>query len=294
MTLADTFSAEADRLRSIAYRIVGSPDDADDIVQDTWLRFSTANVEAIENVPAWLTTVTSRLAIDRLRSAANRRETYVGPWLSSPLANVPDLAEGPDDLAVMAESLTLGFLSVLERLGPIERTVFVLHDVFGYPLAQIADVLDRSHDATRQTAKRARDRVQRERPRFDPDPADATELAQLLMAAAWEGDVDTLASYLAEDVVHLSDGGPNRRAARAPIVGRDRVARFFIGLAKKMTDSMELHITEANGQPAIYLTDNGEPYMLEVSNWIDGKLVASFAVLNPDKLAAFHRTWQQA
>ena len=287
----ELFESERPRLLGIAYRMLGTPDDADDVVQDAWLRFGAADVESIENPAAWLTTVTTRLSIDRLKSAQHRRETYVGPWLADPIGDEPSLDAEPADSVVLAETLSLGFLAVLERVSPLERAVFILHDVFAYPLAEVAEIIERSPAATRQLAKRARDHVQDSRPRFEPDPSDVAALTERVLAAAIEGDVDTLKSFLADDVIHISDGGPNHRAARAPIVGQHRVAQLFLGLAKRAADRGEFHFVRANGQFALYLTSDDEPYMLHVANWVDGKLAASYAVRNPDKLAAFHRSW---
>ncbi len=291
MTSAELFEAERPRLRAIAYRIVGTPDDADDAVQDAWLRFDSVDLGTIDNPAAWLTTVTTRLAIDRLRASERRRETYVGPWLSEPIDDEPSPDVSPEHAVMLAESLSLGFMAVLERASPLERAVFILHDVFAYPLADVAGIIERSPAATRQLAKRARDHVHEGRPRFAPEPEDIETLTQLVMAATFEGDVETLESYLAEDVVHISDGGPHYRAARAPIVGPHRVGRFFLGLAKKFEPGMEFHVVRANGQPAIYLTVNGDPFMLMVTNWHEGKISSSFAVRNAEKLAAFHRAW---
>ena len=289
--LAEYFETERPRLRSIAYRILGTPDDADDVVQDSWLRFSTADDASIENPAAWLTTVASRLAIDRLRSARHRRETYVGPWLADPIASEPDTVGAPDDALILAESLSLGFLAVFKRLTPLERAVFILHDVFAYPLAEVADIIERSPSATRQLAKRARDHIEQGRPRFAPDPDDIVTLTQVVMAAAMNGDVKTLESFLAEDIVHLSDSGPNHHAARRPVVGVDRVGRFFIGLAKRFEPGLEVHIVRANGQVATYFTLHGDPYMLVVANWVDARMTASFMVRKPEKLTAFHGEW---
>jgi len=291
--VVELFETERPRLRAIAYRMLGTPDDADDVVQDAWLRFSAAEVDGIDNPAAWLTTATTRLALDRLNSAQRRRETYLGPWLADPIDGEPSFDGEPVDALLLAESLSLGFLAVLERVSPLERAVFILHEVFAYPLVEVADIIERSPAATRQLAKRARDHVEAGRPRFDPEPADVVALTERVLAAAVDGDVDTLKSYLADDVVHVSDGGPNHRAARVPVVGQHRVAQLFLGLAKRVVDNGELHLVRANGQLALYATAAGEPYVLSVANWVDGKLVASFAVRNPDKLAAFHRTWSE-
>lgn len=285
----EVFESERPRLRAIAYRIVGTPDDADDVVQDAWLRFSGVDVDTLDNPAAWLTTVVSRLAIDRLRSSSVRRETYVGPWLSVPVDIEP--AAGPDEALLLAESLSLGFMAVLERVSPLERAVFILHDVFAYPLDAVAEIIERSPAATRQLAKRARDHIEEGRPRFAPDPADIETLTELMLGAALNGDVETLATFLADDVVHISDGGPNQRAARAPIVGPQRVGRFFLNLAKRWEPGMEAHVVRANGQMAMYITADGEPFSLMVTNWVDSKVAASFAVRNPDKLMSFHRSW---
>ncbi len=292
----ELFEQERPRLRAIAYRMLGTPDDADDVVQDAWLRFSAVD-HAVDNPAAWLTTIATRLSIDRLRSAQRRRETYVGPWLADPIGSEPDVGSTsvshaePADALLFAESLSLGFLAVLERVSPLERAVFILHDVFGYPLADVADIIERSPAATRQLAKRARDHVREGRPRYAPETADVVALTERVMAAAIEGDVETLQSYLAEDVVHLSDGGPDHHAARAPVIGRHRVARLFLGLANRAVEGGEVHLVRANGQFGLYFTTDGEPYMLHVGNWVDGKLTASHAVRNPEKLAAFHRAW---
>jgi RNA polymerase sigma-70 factor (ECF subfamily) len=292
--VVELFEAERPRMVGIAYRMLGTPDDADDVVQDAWLRFTAAEVDAIENPAAWLTRVTTRLSIDRLKSAQKRRETYVGPWLADPIESEPSSEAEPAESLILAESLTLGFLAVLERVTPLERAVFILHDVFAYPLAEVAEIVERSPAATRQLAKRARDHVQEGRPRFAPEPSDVVALTERVLAAALEGDVETLKSFLADDVVHVSDGGPNQRAARVPVIGPHRVAQLFLGLAKRAVAGGEIHFVQANGQFALYLTSGDEPYMLHVANWVDGQLTASLAVRNPDKLAAFHRAWTRS
>ncbi len=289
----EAFEAERSRLRGLAYRMLGTHADADDIVQEAWLRFD-ATPASVENPAAWLTTVVTRLAIDELRSARRARADYVGPWLAEPALDLPsaDLAGGdPAERHLLVESITIGFLAVMERLSPLERAVFVLHDVFAMPLTDVADVIERSEAATRQLAKRARDHLAVDRRRFDPEPADVRVLTEMLLAAAASGDVETIATYLADDVVALADGGAHRRAARRPIVGRERVARYFANLAARLDPDTEVHLVLANGQTALYLTVAGEPFMLQVPSWHDGKVTATYAVLNPDKLARFHADW---
>jgi RNA polymerase sigma-70 factor, ECF subfamily len=284
----DLFEAERPRLSALAYRMLGTPDDADDVVQDAWLRWESADRSSIASPAAWLTTVTTRLAIDRLRSARHRREVYVGPWLPEPLAIGED---DPFAAAATAESLTLGFLTVLERLEPVERAVFLLHDVFGYPFADIAASVDRSEPATRQIARRARERVQAEQPRIDADPARAEELADAFLGAVVLGDVEALRRLLADDVVHLSDGGPHRRAARRPVVGADRVARLLVNLATRIQPGTKVDAVRVNGEPGWYATVDGKPEMVLVPSFRDGRVASVLAVLNPDKLATFHAAW---
>lgn len=290
---AALFEAERARLAGVAYRMLGSRTDADDVVQDAWLRFG-ATSTPIDDPAAWLTTVVTRLAIDELRTARRTRATYVGPWLAEPTldAATTDAGTGdPADQAVMLESITIGFLAVLERLSPLERAVFVLHDVFALPLTEVAEMIERNDAATRQLAKRARDHLIVDRPRFDPDPDDARVLTEMLLAAAATGDIETIASHLAADVVYTSDGGAHRRAARRPVVGADKVARLFANLAARLDPGTEFHIVRANGQTGVYATVDGEPLMLLVPTWRDGKVAATYSVLNPDKLRSFHHDW---
>lgn len=284
------FETERPRLLALAYRMLGTPDDADDVVQDAWMRWQAADRSAVVEPAAWLTTVTTRLAIDRLRSARRQREVYVGPWLPEPMAeNDAD----PFLTAASTETLTLQFLTVLERLAPIERAVLLLHDVFGYPFAEVAAHVERSEAATRQIAKRARDHMHAARPRTAPPPdrATAERLAEAFFAAVAVGDVDGLRSMLTEDVVHLSDGGPHRRAARRPVVGPHRVARLLINLAARSKPGTRVDPVLVNGQPAWYATVDGEPEILVVPSFRDGRVSNVHAVLNPDKLRRFHAAW---
>lgn len=284
----EVFEAERARLAALAYRMLGTPDDADDVVQDTWLRWESADRAGIDRPAAWLTTVTTRLAIDRLRSAQRRREVYVGPWLPEP---IPCGDDDPFASAASAESLTLGFLTVLERLEPVERAVFLLHDVFRYPFAEVAACVERSEAATRQIAKRARERVQAERPRIDADPDRAEELAEAFLGAVVQGDVDGLRRMLTDDVLHLSDGGPHRRAARRPVVGADRVARLLVNLASRMEPGTRVDPVRVNGQLGWYITVEGRPELVLVPSFRDGRVASVLGVLNPDKLARFHAAW---
>lgn len=287
--LAD-FEAERPRLRALAYRMVGIAAEADDVVQDAWVRYATSR-ESPERAAAWLTTVVTRLCLDRLKSARATREAYVGPWLPEPIA---DDEHDPEQSAIMAESLSLAFMAVLERLSPLERAVFLLAEVFDVSLASIATMIERSEPATRQLAKRARDHVRQDRPRFEPDTHDVVQLGDAFMEAALSGDLERLETLLVDDVVHVSDGGPHHRAARAPVVGKGRVARLFVNLAKRAPAGAEVHQVRANGQHGVFITVDGAPFLLLVSNWVDGKMSASTGVRNPAKLRAFHRQWAGA
>lgn len=298
------FEDERPRLVGLAYRMMGTPDDADDVVQDAWLRWQRADHHEVDNPAAWLTTVTTRLAIDRLTSARARRETYVGPWLPEPLpldgrdampgvaiAAADSLAD-PSDLVASAESVSLGFLRVLETLGPVERAVFLLHDVFGYTFDEIAPVVERSPAATRQIAKRARDRVRDGRPRIDPEPDDVEALSDAFFAAVVDGEIDRLMSMLTDDVVHLSDGGAERHAARRPVIGPDKVARLFVNLARRNLGRDDaIHRVSVNATSGLYVTRAGDPFMLIVLGWRERRLAEALAILNPDKLARFHAHW---
>ncbi len=291
------FDAERRRLTSLAYRMTGTPDDADDVVQEVWIRWQRTNRSAIDNEAAWLTTVTTRVAIDRLTSAQARRELYVGPWVPEPMSDpsARGAAIDPAEVVASSDSLTLGFLRVLETLDPTERAVFLLHDVFAVPFAEVAVTVDRNEAATRQMARRAREKVRDGRPRLTPPPAEVQELSDAFLAAILEGDVDRLTTMLSDDVVHISDGGPDHHAARRPVRGPDKVARLFVNLARReWLSTDELHWVDVNGQPGAYVVRDGEPYLLTVLNWRDRQVAEAIAIVNPDKLRHFHESWRAA
>jgi RNA polymerase sigma-70 factor (ECF subfamily) len=280
------FERERRRLRSLAYRMTGTPDDADDVLQEVWIRWQGADRSSIENDAAWLTTVTTRVAIDRLTSARVRREMYVGPWIPEPM---PDALVDPAEIAVSADSLALGFLRVLETLDPTERAVFLLHDVFAVPFAEVAVAVGRNEAATRQLARRARAKVRDGRPRLTSPPAEVRELSVAFLAAVIDGDIDRLAAMLTEDVVHISDGGRDHHAARRPVRGAAKVARLFVNLARReWLPTDEFHWVDVNGQAGAYVVRDGEPYLLTVLGWRDGKVAEALAIVNPDKLRHFH------
>jgi len=276
---AEDFEHERPRLLGLAYRITGSYADAEDAVQEAWLRYTRADAESIANVNAWLTTVTSRLALDRLRAQARQREDYVGPWLPEPVAAEPD----PADLAAQGDSLTFGFLVLLDELSPVERVVFLLSEVFREPYSRIADTVGKSEAACRQIAHRARQRIGGEH-EAAPRPADRALLEQLVHAIA-AGDEDALVALLHPDVRLVSDGGPTRHAARRPVVGADRVSRLMRAIVKRSATKVVPGWRVLNGQDAFVLHAKGQADLVLLADERDGRIVAIRTVLNPTKLA---------
>lgn len=277
-TPTDVFERERPRLIGLAYRMLGTVTDAEDVVQDAWLRWQTVRTDQLERPEAWLTTVTTRIALDLIGSARRRRETYVGPWLPEPLVS----PAGPEETAVMADSLRLGFLTVLDALKPVERAVFLLADVFGVPFAQIADTVGKSETACRQIASRARRRVRQPAP--DRDPGANRVVADALLAAIGSGDIDQVLSHLAPDVVCVADGGAGRRAARRPVVGADRVSRLLVNLAQRYTGDLEVRAVSVNGDAGALIFVGGVVDVV-IAFEAHGTLVTTIRLIrNPDKL----------
>ena len=278
----DPFDAERARLQALAYRMLGSMADAEDVVQEAWLRWEglgDAGRAAVGRPAAFLTTVTSRLALDKLKSAQRQREEYVGPWLPEPV-----LTDGDPALAAeLAESLTIGFLAVLERLEPVERAVFLLADVFAEPYSAIAPVVDRSEESCRQIASRARRHVRQERPLLQPVAARRDDLLDAFLAACAFGHVDDLRRVLGVDVVLVSDGGRNLHAARRPVIGFDRVSRLLCNIAGRLpADSLIAH-HEVNGEPGLVFTREERTTMVMVFEIRGNRIEAIRLVLNPEK-----------
>ncbi len=274
-------------LFSIAYRMLGSVADAEDVVQETHLRYERAIADGavIESPKAYLSAVATRLAIDELRSARRRRENYSGQWLPEPLLT----DDGDDDPALAAEqsdSLSMAFLLLLERLGPVERAVFLLHDVFGYEHREIAQIVDRTEANCRQLARRARQRVHEDRPRFDTSREERARLAERFFAAVGDGDVDGLVELLAADVAVYGDGGGKTPQWSRPIVGADRVSRLFANLGRQLRERRGvIELREVNGQPgALVLAPDGKLVNVFVLDVADGAIQTVRSVINPDKL----------
>jgi RNA polymerase sigma-70 factor, ECF subfamily len=279
----EVFERERRHLFGLAYRMLGTVADAEDVVQDAWLRWQARPEGTVERPEAWLTTVTTRLALDHLRAARRRRESYVGPWLPEPV--VTDL--GPAETAELADSLRLGFLAVLDELKPVERAVFLLADVFDVPFAEIASTVGKTEAACRQIAHRARRRVTRPRSPRDAS-ADRAVVEQLLVAIA-VGDTDRVLACVAPDVVCVSDGGRDRRAARRPVVGAARVARFMINLARRHAEGISVEGTEVNGEYGVLLSFEGEIDSVLTFEVERDRVARILIVRNPEKLARIGR-----
>jgi RNA polymerase sigma-70 factor (ECF subfamily) len=241
-------------LFGVAYRMLGSAADAEDAVQDAWLRLQRADRSGIEDLRAWLTTVTGRICLDRLRSAQARRETYTGPWLPEPIVTrLVDPAAGPAELAELGDSVRIALLAVLERLTPEQRIAFVLHDVFGVPFGEVAAALGTSAAAARQHASRARKAVHSAEPRRTASAAEQREVLTAFFAAARSGDLGGLLQLLAPDAVLTADGGGFARAALRPITGADRIARFLLGLGDKAGGEISAEPVLVNGDAGLVL-----------------------------------------
>ena len=243
----------------------------------------------IDNPAGWLTRVVARLALDHLRSARHRRESYVGPWLPEPVVGgmiTAGTVEDPATASELAESVTFGFLRMLETLAPVERVVFLMSDVFDVPFTEIGKAVDRSPGACRQISSRARRRIREGSPRRGV-PDDADSVVRELLAALTAGDVDRVLSLLAEDAVLVSDGGPRAYAARRPVVGRERVARFLVNMSRRLA-RLDLSIESAvvNGEPGVVVTGGGRWLLTLTAHVDDGAIAALYSVVNPDKLAA--------
>ena len=277
----DPLAPHRGRLLGLAYRMLGSRSDAEDVVQDAYLRF--AGAQDVHNAEAFLVTVVTRLCLDRLKSARAQREVYIGPWLPEPVFDAEGLSA--DAATELADDLSFALLLALDRLSPMERAAFLLHDVFDTPFSEIAAMLDRTEAACRQLATRARRAVRDERPAPAARPDNHARLLQAFGEAVTSGDVARLAELLREDAVAITDGGGRKTAARNPIQGADKIARFFIGLAAKNAGH-EIRVEPAmiNGAIGALLYLDGE-LDHTMSMAISGeKIAAIYIVRNPDKL----------
>jgi RNA polymerase sigma factor (sigma-70 family) len=269
--------------------------DAEDTVQEAWLRWSGVNPSDVTDPRAFLVRVTTRLAIDRLRRAKARRESYVGPWLPEPILTGHDVAE---DVA-LAESVSMAMLVVLETLSPLERAVFVLREAFGMPYAEIADVLGRKEGALRQLGRRARDHVQERRSRFDADQSEQRRVTERFLEATSTGDLEGLMAVLSPGVTLVADGGGRALAPRRPIRGAEKVARFLLSVATEeriarflrsigtepLAADLRVHLAQVNGGPGILVDSGDKPISALVLDMSDGVVRTIYLVANPEKLA---------
>jgi RNA polymerase sigma-70 factor (ECF subfamily) len=277
MNVAERFLQARPRLLRLAYSELGDVGEAEDVVQEAWLRLERADADAIENLDGWLTTVVARLALDRLQSARSRRETYVGPWLPE-----PHTSEDPADRVTLDESVSYALLTVLEQLSPAERTAFVLHDVFDLPFGDVAEIVGRTPEAVRQLASRARRHIKRESPRFAASRDEHDSAVRAFAQAVAEGNLEGLVTVLDPEVLWTSDGGGRVAAVRKPLQGGDRVGRAWVALSRRaLHESIEI---ELNGRLGlVFPSADGHRAALSfvVSN---GRITRIDSVRNPDKL----------
>jgi RNA polymerase sigma-70 factor (ECF subfamily) len=279
---------EVERLRSrlfgLAYRMLGSVGDAEDIVQEVAIRYLDRVETEVRAPDQYLTSMTARACIDQLRSARHRREVYVGPWLPEPLRAASETEADPDESLTRDESISVAFLVVLETLSPLERAAFLLHDVFDHDYVEVGTILGRSAAACRQLVSRARSHLSQRRPRFDASAADERRLAEQFLAAARDGDMDGLVRLLSRDATLWCDGGGKVGAAINPVTGADRVARFWVGLFRKVP-ALDATIENVNGAPAIVLLVQGNIDSAVSFAINNDRIVEVYDQRNPDKLA---------
>ncbi|MEV5334240.1 RNA polymerase sigma-70 factor [Streptomyces werraensis] len=285
-TATDVFEEHRPVLMGIAYRMLGRVADAEDVVQDAWLRWSADDRTEVREPRGFLVRITTRLAVDRLRQIKARGETYVGPWLPEPYVTYfGDTVTDTAERAVLADSVSLAVLVVMETLSPLERAVFVLREAFGYPYADIGALLDRGEAAVRQLGARARRHVDDRRPRYDVDPARRRDLTERFLDAAAGGDLARLMELLAPDVRLVGDSGGKARAPLRVLDGADHVGRFFIGVAGKGLPDVSVRVVELNGGPAVLVLSGGKPDTVVQIDADGDRIRTVYVVRNPDKLA---------
>ncbi|MDR6974801.1 RNA polymerase sigma-70 factor (ECF subfamily) [Streptomyces sp. 3330] len=276
----DTFVAHRNLLFTVAYEMLGSAADAEDVLQETWLRWIDVDLEQVRDRRAYLVRITTRQALNRLRTLTRRKEAYVGPWLPEPLLTASDVAQD----AELAESVSMALMLVLETLSPTERAVFVLREAFDVGYDEIAAAVDKSPAAVRQIAHRARKHVDARRPREAVSPRETRAALESFRHALATGDLQGLLDVLAPDVVLLSDGGGIRQAARRPVVGADKVARFVLGGTGRLKVAVTGHPTLVNGNPALLVRVGGEDDGVMAIRVEDARITAVYYIRNPEKL----------
>ena len=277
----DPFVEHRNLLFTVAYEMLGSAADAEDVLQESWLRWAAVDHDTVQEPRAYLVRVVTRQALNHLRTVSRRREDYVGEWLPEPLLTSPDVAEDVE----LAENLSIAMLTVLETLGPAERAVFVLREVFDVPYDEIADAVGKTPAAVRQIAHRAKDHVAARRPRVRVVPAEHEEAVERFVAALNTGDLQGLMDVLAPEVVSVADGGGKvRGAARRPVVGAERLARYLIGGISKLEGTIVASAAWVNGQPGIRVELDGHLAGVVSLTVEDGRITRIYSIANPDKL----------
>jgi RNA polymerase sigma-70 factor (ECF subfamily) len=281
--VVETFERHRPLLFSIAYRMLGSVMEAEDVVQEAYLRWRRASADEVRSPKSYLSAIVTRLSIDRLRWAKSRREQYVGPWLPEPLPD--ERRQEVGEAAILDESLSMAFLVLLESLTPTERAVFLLREVFGYDYPEIARIIDKSEANCRQISRRARQSVSARRPRFESSPEQEERLMGSFLEACMNGDMEGLLALLSEDVILWSDGGGRTRAALNPIHGADKVARFFSGILRKAPPGLVVRQARINGHPGfVGYFEDGSPQSVTTFDAAEVSIRAIRLVVNPEKL----------
>ncbi|MFF4888588.1 RNA polymerase sigma-70 factor [Micromonospora chersina] len=281
----EAFLAHRNLLFTVAYEMLGSAADAEDVLQETWLRWVRVDLATVREQRAYLVRITTRQALARLRTLGRRKESYVGPWLPEPLLTAPDVAEDVE----LADSVSMAMLLVLETLTPTERAVFVLREVFDLPYDEIAEAVDKNEAAVRQIAHRARGHVAARRPRGVTSAAETRDALEAFRKATETGDLQSLLDILAPDVVFLGDGGGVRQAVPRPVVGADKVARLLAAGLGKIAELMSLRPAQVNGFPALIMEQDDEIEAVLAVRIDDGLVTGLYAVRNPQKLSHMER-----
>jgi RNA polymerase sigma-70 factor (TIGR02957 family) len=281
----EAFVAHRNLLFTVAYEMLGSAADAEDVLQETWLRWAGVDLDTVRDQRAYLVRITTRQALTRLRTLSRRKESYVGPWLPEPLLTAPDVAEDVE----LADSISMAMLLVLETLGPTERAVFVLREVFDLGYDEIAEAVEKSPAAVRQIAHRARAHVAARRPRGVVSPAETRVALEAFQRAVETGDLQSLLDILAPDVVALGDGGGVKQAVLRPIVGADKVARLLTAGLGRLGAEMSVEPVQVNGYPALIMRLNGEIDGVVAVRIDDGFVTGLYYVRNPEKLSRVER-----
>ncbi|WP_420627330.1 RNA polymerase sigma factor SigJ [Candidatus Leptofilum sp.] len=284
-SLASHFETYRPLLFGLAYRMLGTASEAEDIVQDVYLRAREVPIAQVKNAKAYLTTIATRLSLNRLQSASQQRETYLGPWLPEPVltTHLPELTT-PQEQMILHDSISIAFLTLLEKLSPAERAIFLLHEVFAYSYGEIGEMLEKSDAACRQLGRRARQHIATSRARFDSNPADHERLLQGFLQVVEVGDFAGFLAMLTEDVTLMPDGGGERGAAIRVLRGQQSVSQFMMGVRKLSPPNLEAKIVSLNGRPTILLTASGKPFVVICVYAVDGR-IALIQLIAGKKLA---------